>query len=259
MDLINYSQAKRLLKARGIDTTPDEFAQWVAYGDESCDYKHRPSSDDPTRQPGFRSYHKTGERLHIADYFWNRPDVYADSALNPREICVEVIHNAHFDSIDMRSFLPIERYLTYQELSSRWRGDVDEPELAAFLRARANAKELQTHHPLPFIGQALSNFSHFALSEIEAIEIMHFGTVAAPSTLGTAAVATIKDERACESWLTALMKDSSEPTASKNKYLADAKKRFSISERGFTRVWRNAIAASGSIKWSEPGRRKSRP
>ena len=56
------------------------------------------------------------------------------------------------------------------------------------------------------------------------------------------------------SWLVNLMK-AGKPTKNKKAYLKDAKKQFSVSVRSFDKVWKAAIAETGNIKWSKPGRK----
>jgi hypothetical protein len=67
---------------------------------------------------------------------------------------------------------------------------------------------------------------------------------------------------ACRSWLSDLMLES--PTAkpkSKGEYWQEAQKKWpeKLSERAFSRVWDDAVAATGAAKWSTGGRPRKPP
>ena len=69
--------------------------------------------------------------------------------------------------------------------------------------------------------------------------------------------ATIKGEKQCEVWLRTLMAAGS-PSQPKHQYEVEAIQQFKISSRGFARVWQAAVAETGNVDWSSPGRKSRR-
>lgn len=64
-------------------------------------------------------------------------------------------------------------------------------------------------------------------------------------------------EAQCKEWLQELMRASPDArTASKKELQAEAVQRFpGLANKAFERSWRTAIATSGAVAWSRPGRR----
>jgi len=69
-------------------------------------------------------------------------------------------------------------------------------------------------------------------------------------------------EMRCMRWLCELMRRFDAPDHAKGLYEKEAKQLFSVSGRGFDRVWRYAVQETGAHKWSasgrKPGSRKAR-
>lgn len=64
----------------------------------------------------------------------------------------------------------------------------------------------------------------------------------------------IKGKTDCQSWLVDLMK-AGPKTKNRKAYLKDAQNKFSVSVRSFKKAWKAAIAETGKMAWSKPGRR----
>ena len=70
-------------------------------------------------------------------------------------------------------------------------------------------------------------------------------------------VPTVKGEKDCQAWLTNLMKQAN-PEQPKSAYWTEANKKFTVSRRGFSRAWANAVVSAGNAAWQRPGRKSKR-
>jgi hypothetical protein len=246
---VHFLVAREMLKER-LGATPQEIAIWVWMGKKSGEidgYRDALLYDDEPPKFYFPPF----------DSFDNRFDYVS-----------EMMH-CYFRRSDLDAFTPSDRYLTYAQLVERWRTRLTEQEIVALINAEGATGELTGFHPLTGSVQGAGygmnekempplDQGMFCLAHVEAVEGRVFPNAApGEAELPGAAGTTIKAEKQCEAWLRNLMATGSS-SMPKYQYQLEAIRQFKISRRSFGRAWGNAVAATGNITWSLPGRKSKR-
>ena len=179
-----------------------------------------------------------------------------DSGIDYRD----ALMHCYFKRIDVESFVPTIRYLSYQQLVARWAAFIPEADAIAFIKAKCAVGELVGLHPITGavsgsgIGLDEREFPAlvegvFAQNQYEEIEARQF-----PNRSSQPTVSNIAAENKTYVWLVGLMR-SGPPKMAKAKYRAQAIEQFHVSIKGFIRAWSKSVADTGNTSWSQKGRK----
>lgn len=279
---IGYLTAMELL-AKRLNATPEELAVWVFMRTKAEALKRLSFRKKLKQTPlELESDMKELEDLNrmgtkdygLAAYLHDNeldppPRFYYNIYSGPERFdYLSPLTGCSFREDDIKTFEPAERYITCKALIERWSTRLH-TQTKAYIEARITKSQLASIHPI--YGVTQGSFSAdansadailpplenglFALSAVKDIEEEDFGTDRDGTT--DSSHATIKDEKQCEVWLQNLMAAGS-PSKSKPLYAEEAIQQFKISRRGFARAWGNAVADSGNVAWSLPGRKSKR-
>lgn len=73
----------------------------------------------------------------------------------------------------------------------------------------------------------------------------------------SAAVSLVSSERQCQTWLEAMMRDTTVTPIANSVLSAEARAKFKgLSSGGFRRAKRKAVGATGATRWQRPGRKR---
>jgi hypothetical protein len=183
-DLIPYLMAKKILKKEFPDTTPEEIAMWVFL--EPLENNGTNLDNDPNNledyvihgmeQGGIKSYFNNDtERRKVLDIY-NRATVGETIGWNEvlRNMCLRL-----FSRSEINSFVPPDRWISYDKLFARWSKRCDKKEAEAIIDNKLDKdapgilRELTMSYPVSVMDQT-KEVCMYSINEIEIIENKEF-------------------------------------------------------------------------------------
>ena len=236
---VHYLRAKALLRER-FQAGPAEIAMWVFMG----------------QLLAWRGQELDSPRFYFE---WMPGDDYD---------YVSRLVDTSFSGEQLALFEPYERWLTHEELISRWSTSMSRAEALSLIRSRMISGELAAAHPLTGMpsddGEPGLEDCLFSVTDAEQllVEFCAGAPVNEASSSGAADEGTvarmglISAEIKCREWLEQLMGGGGSSEKPKSAYLAEAQQKFpGLSQRSFGTAWKQAISNTGNSQWSKPGRK----
>jgi hypothetical protein len=148
----SFLKAAKRLKER-LNATPEEIAAWVFMG-ELTGYEHVDEFDDP---PKFYFAHYLGESQDYIGVIQGR---------------------CYFSCEDVENFRPESRYITYENVLSRWLPVLKtECRIKEFIRAKEEESALLSFHPLTGCTNASDDSGHYPGMETGLYPLEHIETI----------------------------------------------------------------------------------
>ena len=220
---VHYVRAKRRLQEK-IPCRPEEIAMWLFTEELMAWHGDEPES-----------------RRFV--FLWIPGDDYD---------YVTRLTDLYFSVAQLEELEPDERWMTHQEILDRWAKSMTTTEAVDLIISRAGTADLSAAHPLMGLPReddgATVEDCMLPRSRIERVE----------ASIGIdshrTATGLISAQNECRGWLEGLMRDGPREKA-KPAYWAECRDRFpGLSVRSFEFAWKQAIANTGKVEWSKPGR-----
>lgn len=179
---------------------------------------------------------------------------------------VSTLTDLYFSVKQIEEFIPVDRWLIYPELESRWQQSMTPLEARALMANRIEGGELVAMHPLcgmpALVGPPTLEDCVFRIADIETIDAEIDAPEGRRLSPGVDAfdepavnISSVKAQKECREWLTEKMRGGT-PEKSKDQYFSEARERFSgLSKRSFISAWQQAIENVGNAAWAKPGRK----